>query len=475
MTKPVAVRGRSTTGRKLPASVRTYPAALRYLNGLTNYERMTRVGYNSRNFNLTRMGRLLAGLENPHKLLRCVHIAGTKGKGSTAIMLASMLSHSGLKTGLYVSPHLVDVRERIQINGQVIPETDMTRLLNKMAAVVRKMPGDPPTYFEILTALAFKYFADSQVNVAIIETGLGGRLDSTNLIKPEVCGITSISMDHMAQLGGSLEQIAEEKAGIFKTGVPVISVPQSPGVYATLRKAAERVKAPLMFTGEDIEFSFRFESSREAGPHTRVSLTSGTSRFEHLMVPMPGDHQALNCGLALSLMAILKEKGLTIDDQAAIEGLAKAYLPGRMEIVCDNPRIMLDGAHNAASIEALMRAIGQNISYDSMVVIFGCRTDKDISGMLDFIRLGADKVIFTGTGSPRSADPTELAAQYVEQTGKMAQVAEDLEEALSIAERAVTREDLICVTGSFYLAGRAKRIVEQRYLSKDSGQTVGSA
>lgn len=466
MTKSVAVRMRSNTGRRLPASVRSYAAALRYLNGLTNHERMTRVGYNSRNFNLTRMGRLLTGLDNPHRQLRCVHIAGTKGKGSTAIMLASMLSHAGLKTGLYVSPHMVDVRERIQINGQMIPEHDLTRLLNKLAGVVRKMPGDAPTYFEILTAVAFKYFADAPVDVAIIETGLGGRLDSTNVIKPEVCGITSISMDHMAQLGGSLDKIAEEKAGIFKAGVPVISVPQPASVAATLRKAAERTRAPLLFTGEDIEFSYRFESSREVGPHTRVSLTSGSSRFEHLMVPMPGDHQAINCGLALSLMAVLKEKGLTVDDQAAIEGLAKAYLPGRMEIVHDSPRIMLDGAHNAASIEALMRAIGQNIAYDSMVVIFGCRTDKDITGMLGFIRLGADKVIFTSTGSPRSADPAELAAQYVEQTGKMAQVADDLEEALSIAERAVTREDLICVTGSFYLAGRAKRIIEQRYLSR---------
>jgi dihydrofolate synthase/folylpolyglutamate synthase len=178
---------------------------------------------------------------------------------------------------------------------------------------------------------------------------------------------------------------------------------------------------------------------------------------------MPGDHQAINCGLALSLMAILKEKGLQIDDQMAIEGLAKTWLPGRMELVHEDPRILLDGAHNAASVEALMRAIGQNVTYDSMVVIFGCRMDKDISGMLSHIRLGADKVIFTNTGSPRSADPAELAAEYLERSGKMAQVAERFEEALDIAERAVTREDLICVTGSFYLAGRAKRIVEQRY------------
>jgi dihydrofolate synthase/folylpolyglutamate synthase len=162
-------------------------------------------------------------------------------------------------------------------------------------------------------------------------------------------------------------------------------------------------------------------------------------------------------------MAILKERGLEIEDQAAIEGLSKAHLPGRMEIVHDNPRILVDGAHNAASVEALMRAIGQNIPYDSMVVIFGCQADKDVSGMLGHIRLGADKVIFTAAGSPRAMDPVELAAEYTERTGKMAQVAETLEDALDIAERAVTREDIICITGSFYLVGHAKKVVGKRY------------
>jgi dihydrofolate synthase/folylpolyglutamate synthase len=199
------------------------------------------------------------------------------------------------------------------------------------------------------------------------------------------------------------------------------------------------------------------------GPHNRVSLTTSSSRFEHLPVPLLGDHQAINCGLALSVIAILKERGLEIDDQSAIEGLSKARLPGRMEIIHENPRILVDGAHNAASVEALMRAIGQNIPYDSMVVIFGCQADKDILGMLNHIRLGADKVIFTAAGSPRAVDPAELAAEYTERTGKMAQIAETLDEALDIAERAVTREDIICITGSFYLVGHAKKVVEKRY------------
>jgi len=270
-----------------------------------------------------------------------------------------------------------------------------------------------------------------------------------------------------------LEKIAEEKAGIIKPGIPVVCSPQSKEVRKVLLKAAEKVKAPIYFTGKDIEFSYRFESSRPIGPHTRVSLTTANTRFEHLPVPMLGDHQAINCGLALSVIALLKERGLEISDQSVIDGLARVRMPGRMEIIQETPRILVDGAHNAASVEALMRAIGQNIPYDSMIVIFGCQSDKDIPGMLRHVQLGADKAIFTVTGSPRSADPHDLAAEYMEASGKMAQVAERLEDALDIAERAVTREDIICIAGSFYLVGLAKRVVAERYARKNEVVLAG--
>ena len=461
-TTRARTRGKGSTG------IRTYRSAVNFLNSHTNYELMTRVGYNSTNFNLSRMNRLLAGVGNPHRSLRTVHIAGSKGKGSTATMLAAMLGNAELVVGLYTSPHLTNLRERIQVNGAWISEPEMTRQMSKIAPVVKKLAKDEPTFFEIMTTLAFLHFEAKAVDVAVIEAGLGGRLDSTNVLKPEVCAITSISFDHVSQLGNTLEKIAEEKAGIFKPGIPAVSVPQSAGAKLALERVADRVKAPLRFTGKDIEFNFRFESSRARGPHTRVSLTTEGSRFEHLAVPLLGDHQAINCGLALSILAILKERGFEIDDQLAIEGLAQAKLPGRMEMVHEEPRILLDGAHNAASVEALMRAIGQNIPYDSMVVIFGCRSDKDIPGMLGHLRLGADKMIFVSCTSPRSADPQELAAEYMERTGKMAQVAENVEEALSIAERAVTREDLICITGSFHLVGHATKVVAERYAAAEA-------
>jgi dihydrofolate synthase/folylpolyglutamate synthase len=429
---------------------------------MTDYEKMSRVGYNHTNFNLSRMNRLLAAVDNPHRAFRSVHIAGTKGKGSTAAMLAHMLGNCGYRVGLFTSPHLLDLRERIAVNGVVITEPEFTRLVAKLAPIVASMPGDNPTFFELVTAVAFMHFAAQAVDVAVVECGLGGRLDSTNVLKPEVCGITSISLDHVGQLGRTLDKIAEEKAGIFKAGVPAVSAPQPREVKRMLKSVAERAKTPLRFTGDEIEFSYRFESSRIFGPHTRVSLTTAQSRFEHLHVPLLGEHQAINCGVALGLVDALKERGFVIDDQKIIEGLANTQLPGRMEFIWDEPRIIVDGAHNAASVEAVMRAIGQNISYDSMVVIFGCQGDKDIPGMIDHIRLGADKVIFTSARSPRAADPEELAALYAERCGKMSQVASNLGEALSIAERAVTRDDLICVTGSFYLVGEAKRLMARR-------------
>ena len=188
-------------------------------------------------------------------------------------------------------------------------------------------------------------------------------------------------------------------------------------------------------------------------------MTTPESKFEHLHVPLLGEHQAISCGVALGLLDALKQRGLRIDDQEAMGGLADVRLAGRMELIAEEPRVLVDGAHNGASVEALMRAIGQNIPYDSMVVIFGCGSDKDIDGMLGRIRYGADKIIFTRSRSPKAVEPQDLADRFVATTGKMAQVAETLSEAVEIAKRAVTREDLICITGSFYLVGEAKKLL----------------
>jgi len=446
------------TSRKKPA--RTYDSALKYLFSQTDYERMLRVRYNRDTFSLGRMRALMKELGDPQKGIRSVHIAGTKGKGSTATMLAQMLQACGHKVGLYTSPHITDLRERIQVNGQMITQVALTRLICRAEPYIEGMADDKPTFFEVFTGLAFCHFADEGVDIAVIETGLGGRLDSTNVLKPAVCGFTSISMDHMQQLGQSLSKIAAEKAGIMKSSIPAISVPQAPEARRALKRMARESKTQVMFTGEDIEFSYRVESSRQNGCHTRICLTTPRSCFEHLPVPLLGEHQALNCGLALALLDQLKGQGMQIDDQAAIRGLAQVYLPGRMEMIHQDPRVLVDGAHNAASMHALMRAIGQHIPYDSMVMVFGCAADKDLDGMIAEIATGADKVIFTeAANNPRAAKAKDLADRYEEKTGRVGQVTENLREAIRVAHSAVSREDLICVCGSFCLVGEAKYVM----------------
>jgi len=450
--------GNKTAERKKP--IRTYDSALKYVFSQTDYEQMLRVRYNRDTFSLDRMHALLKKLGNPHLKIRTVHVAGTKGKGSTCTMLAQMLQNCGYRVGLYTSPHICDIRERIRINGAIITQVGLKRLICKVQPFVEKMADDKPTFFEIFTALAFAHFAAEKVDVAVVEAGLGGRLDSTNVLKPIVCGLTSISMDHMHQLGTTLGAIAAEKAGILKADVPAVSVQQQPEARRALKKLAKESKAKLMFTGEEIEFSYRVESSRQNGCHARVCLTTPHSRFEHLPVPLLGEHQAVNCGLALALLDQLKRQGMDIDDDQAMTGLARVNLPGRMEMVREDPRVLLDGAHNAASVQALMRAIGQHIPYDSMVLIFGCAADKDIQGMMAQIATGADKVIFTrATGNPRAADPRELAEVYEELSGRVGQVTENISEAIEIANKAVSREDMICICGSFYLVGEAKKLL----------------
>ena len=443
-----------------------YNKAVDFLLSHTDYERMRVVRYNTTTFSLDRMRLLLKHLGNPHTKFKTAHVAGTKGKGSTCHMLAAMLQAGGLKTGLYTSPHLLDMRERIRVNGEMIPAHDLVKYVKAIEPILKKMAADRPTFFEIFTALSFCYFADQKVDVAVIETGLGGRLDSTNVITPEVTGITSISKDHMSVLGNSTTKIAEEKAGIFKKDIPAVTVVQEPAVENVLRRVALQTKTTLEFVGTDIEFSHRFEVTKPQGAHMRVCLSTEVSRFEHLAVPLMGEHQAVNCGLALAMLDKLKRRGFAFDDSKAVEGLAQLKLPGRLETVSYSPKVIIDGAHNAASIQCLFRGIGQHIPYDSMVVIFGCNCDKDVDGMLEQMSLGADKVIFTKSqNNPKAADPQEIANLYTERYGKMAQVAHTFKDAMEIAVRAITREDLICVTGSFYLIGEAK----QYFLDKAAG------
>ncbi|MBL9121805.1 MAG: bifunctional folylpolyglutamate synthase/dihydrofolate synthase [Phycisphaerae bacterium] len=447
--KPGAVAGIATKA----SDISNYSTAVRWLLERTDIERMRVVKYSEETFKLDRMRALLTKLGNPQNQFRSVHVAGTNGKGSTTAMLAAMLQECGYAVGLYTSPHLVDLRERIQINGVMIEKSDFTDLLKEVADAAAKLDSEP-TFFEIVTAIGFLYFAERAVDIAIIEVGLGGRLDSTNVIRPEATIITSIDYDHTKLLGSTLTDIAREKAGIFKKDVPAFIFESEPAVEKTMVEIATSVGATLKIVNKDIEFSSRFCSTDDLGPHTRVCLYSKTSRLEHLPVPLPGEHQASNCGLALAVIDHLKTVGFDCPEEKITAGLAKTRIPGRMQLVWDRPRVLVDGAHNPAAMSALMRCVGAHVPYDSMICVFGCCADKDVPTLLDRVNLGADKVIFTRAQSnARAADPDELQRLFMERSGKMSQVARTLPEALELATRAVSREDLVCVTGSFYLVG----------------------
>jgi dihydrofolate synthase/folylpolyglutamate synthase len=435
---------------------RTYSTVLRHLLKRTNYERVRVVNYDEKTFKLDRMRKLLKKLGNPQDGLRTIHVAGTVGKGSTSSMTASMLQQCGFTVGTFTSPHMVEITERIAINGTPISEPNFTTLMREVIQAADQTEKST-TFFELLTAAALKHFADQAVDIAIIEVGLGGRLDSTNVIMPEITVLTTIDLDHTRILGASVEEIAREKAGIMKPGVPCYSVPQTPAVAEVLREQAEATGCPLSIVGSDIEFSNRFCVSDDLGPHTRICLITEQNQYMHLPVPLHGEHQAVNCGVALAAISHLQTHEKSIDDSKLFRGLAATNLPGRMELIWEQPRILVDGAHNPIALSTLMRSIGAHVPYDSMICIFGCCEDKDVDTMLDNLAIGGDKIIFTAAkGQPRAVEPAELQRRFIERRGRACQIADNIGDALEIAARAASRDDLICVTGSFYLVGDTK-------------------
>ena len=455
--KPQSIAAQQLSAPPAAIDIDNYQDAKAWLMSHVDHERLRVVDYSDGTFALDRMHALLAVLGDPHLDVQTVHVAGTKGKGSTCAMLASMLRACGYTTGLYTSPHLIDLRERVTINDHMIPYAEAAEQIRKVAAAEQEL-GFGLTFFEVMTAVAFLHFAENAVDVAVLETGLGGRLDCTNVCQPLVTGITSIGLDHTALLGETLPEIAREKAGIFKDGVPALSVEQHKEVVKTLKECAEEANTTVQFVGKDVDFSYRFESSRELGPHTRVCLTTKQNRFDHLAVPLPGEHQAHNCGLALAMLDRLKEHGFSMKEEQVFKGLQNTKLHGRMEKMWDTPRVYIDGAHNGSSVEALIKSLGAHVKYDSLVMIFGCNDDKDVPAMLREVGLGADKVLFTKSkGNVRAAEPSSLERRFEEVSGKMSQVCDSLEDALKVAHRAVGREDLIVICGSFYLAGEARK------------------
>ena len=457
-------RSKNRTSEPPPGPFVNSQAAQDYLDSRVNFER-SRV-LNSETFKLDRMGALVKELGDPHLAVPAVHIAGSKGKGSTCVMLESSLRLSGYTTGLFTSPHLTDVRERVRINGTMIDPDTFSQALAECkdaASVIAKEHGHA-TYFELITAVAFVVFAKLAVDLVILETGLGGRLDCTNVAQPMVVGLTDIQLEHTDVLGSTRSKIAAEKAGIMKRGVSAISVPQCDEVIEVFREHAERIGADLSVLGDDILYTARFQSTSTRSAHPNICVGSGDGCFEHMSVPLLGEHQGVNCGLALAIILKLREHGFDLPEQQVIAGLGQTPRDGRLELVNERPRVMIDGAHTPESVQQTLNAAAQEVGYDSMTVVFGCSSDKRIDEMLEHFKTRVDKVIFTqASKNPRAMNPAQLANRYTELTDRSCNQCDTPIEAIRMAGKSLGPNDLLLVVGSFYLAGEVKALFEAKH------------
>ncbi|KKK77036.1 hypothetical protein LCGC14_2857650, partial [marine sediment metagenome] len=323
----------------------SYKEALRYLDSFVNYEREENFSYNKRFLNLKRMERLLGLIGNPHQQLKAIHIAGTKGKGSTAAIITSILTANGLKVGLYTSPHLIDPRERIRIGGKLISKEEFIYFLSQMRFQLENSSEQTSfTFFEIYTALAFLYFSHQRIDIAVLETGMGGRLDATNVVYPLLVVITQISFDHTRELGKDLASIAREKSGIIKEGVTVLTSPQDRAAMKVLEQAAREKKTELYKVGEDIQFKRRGSTSQTQ----TFDLKTTKRTYPHLLL-LAGTHQLINAATAVGAIDLIEDRGIFTSSEAVRKGLKEVKWPGRIETLSTEPFFIVDCAHNGAS------------------------------------------------------------------------------------------------------------------------------
>lgn len=423
-----------------------YQAALDYILTFADYERMSRSGVV---WDLRRIELLLRRLGNPETSARSVHITGTKGKGSTSAMIASILTRAGYRTGLYTSPHLLSFTERVQIDGQTIPEQTFARLVKEMKPEVETVNSTGGlgelTTFELLTALAFLYFRESKVDYQVMEVGLGGRLDATNVVSPEVCILTSISYDHTDVLGTTLTQIATEKAGIIKLGRPVVSAPQVPEAMGVIEKVCQEREARLVKVGRDVTFEMV-----DFGPDWQSLRVKGLLGEYDLRIPLLGRYQLENATVAVAAAEVLNGLGAKVSRQDIVDGLAGVRWPGRLQVLRRKPWLVIDGAHNADSAHKLMLALKEYFSFERLFLIFGASADKDIGGMVAELSTLPGQVIVTRSRNPRSADPVRLAGEFAK-LGVNAEITGDVASAVDLALSKASPTDLICVTGSLFV------------------------
>jgi dihydrofolate synthase/folylpolyglutamate synthase len=439
---------------------RTAAEALRFWYGLINYEQRPP---SADDFKLDRMRALAARLGDPQRRLRIVHVAGSKGKGSTSAMLAAVLRRAGHRTGLFTSPHLCRVEERFQVDGQPITPAELTTLLNEIHGDSEGLSSPHPawTFFEVATAVGFLHFVRRRVDAAVVEVGLGGRLDSTNVCDPAVAVITSISYDHVNFLGDRLASIAREKAGILKPGRPAVSGATVPEARAVIEQVARRCGAPLYQLG--VDFAYRHEPGRvtaEGVRKPRVQVTTARRRWPPLELNLLGRHQAANAAVAVACVEVLRDQGWHLPDRAVAEGLAEVVWLARMEVVGRRPWVVLDCAHNVASAEALVETLTSSFPACRRLLVFAGSSDKDLTGMFRALAPHFRHAFLTRyTANPRGVPAADLAALLRDSGDLAATACATPVEAYQAARAAAGPDDLICITGSVFLAGELRPLV----------------
>jgi dihydrofolate synthase/folylpolyglutamate synthase len=436
-----------------------YSEAIAYLHSLTDYEKTRIERYTPETFGLSRVKKLVADLGNPHTRFPSVHIAGTRGKGSTAAMCESCLRAAGYHTGFYISPHLHTFRERIQVNRQTISREDTIALVEEARPFIERVPD--VTTFEAITAMGFLYLARAEVDVAVVEVGLGGRLDATNVLTPEVSIITSLSLEHTYLLGDTLDKIAYEKAGIVKPGVPAVIAPQRDEARIVLETVCRERGVPLTRVGRDWKYEAGLADLDGQNFSIRRLAGDGSELDGEYWTPLLGRHQLENAACTIATMDIMKQRGFNISAGAVREGLRTVNWPGRMEILSREPLVVVDCAHNPYAARVLRKALEEWFPGQRWVLVYGASVDKDIAGVLTTLLPISDYVIVTRSDHPRAAAPARLA-DIAASVGGGAEIsvnpAKALQRALALQRKsAVMGPDTgLLVTGSIFLVADAR-------------------
>lgn len=438
-----------------------YSQAEEYLHSFTNYENIPGISYISPDYSLRHIDELLHRMGDPHLAAKTVHIAGTKGKGSIAAMVAQVLTVSGYKTGLYTSPHLHTLRERIRVNGSLISQSEFAALVTEVKPYLEAINHNSLyrrlTFFEALTVLALAYFKHRKVDFQVLEVGLGGRLDATNVVKPNVCVITPISLDHTNILGDSLDKIAYEKAGIIKAGCMVVSSPQPDEVTSVINKVCHQLGAKLIQVGKDVTWC-----KIDTTLHHQSFIVKDEMGSHCFTIPLLGDFQVENAATAVATLKVLASQNFNISLEDMSQGLAKVEWPGRFQILSHHPIVVVDGAHNVASIKRLVENIKAYFNYDQIFLIFGVACDKDIAGIVRELTQLSPRVVVTHASSPRAASPLILAAEFAK-WGIRTRITETVSEALSQAISRANKKSLVCVTGSLFVVAEALDYVTKNF------------